>query len=65
MKRSGNPNLKLNFNSNFLVKNKLETAIDVIRNLRVNMVQYFNPHNAELFLSKPWRLKGFFNLKSS
>ena len=24
-----------------------------------------NPYNAELFLYKPWRLKGFLNLKSS
>ena len=24
----------------------------------------FNPHNAEIFLYKPWRPKGYFNLKS-
>ena len=29
-----------------------------------SMAAPFNPYSAEIFLYKPWRLKGFFNLKS-
>ena len=38
--------------------------IDILQE-QVSLNYHINPYNAEIFLYKLWRPKGFFNLKSS